>query len=375
MSNKPFNQQLANIRESVPHEDGYTKSNSDQKRRYNKNSNQTAAKVQPMNSPYTFGPLAWKGDGVDHININYAGKTMIGKKMSDTFVRTFIHPIFGPFDSFFGLSCWLLDPNFANQQSDETYRTSYHEDAQGNSMNLRRYSSDKRFHKYIPNYRYYMLQAYVARIKNTRDLREAIISDEFKEMSFDSYYFMTEGHGGVGWPVRSKNASWLVNGMNAIREAFITKKEVDLSEFIDDPESLMQEPELIRQMRESKKEQEKAAYKKKEQLKKAKAEKPKQSEQVVSTGYIAIVSEETKEQPVITNENVDTAVNTVTARGETTSFVHVDELAMVNSTDVTVVEQSDEVQQAGEIVPVAVETVQESTVQTTDENPSQQPSE
>lgn len=165
---------------------------------------------------YTIG-----GDGVDHININFDGETELGQSLHQNAMFRFVHTLFGPFLTIEGFYRWL-----SSKTGDDEFRTL-------NGIQSSRFAKQTDNHNYVPNLRYFVMDATLQKINTYPELRAALVDSE---LPFDSYYYRFEIVNGkrTATRLRYKNAPWVIEGMNAIRKALKNGVEPNLDFLKDD---------------------------------------------------------------------------------------------------------------------------------------------
>lgn len=173
-------------------------------------------------------------DGVDHINIYSLGETDLGVALSQHALLQFNHNRFGPFLTVEGLWYWLRSVN-----GDDSFRN-----MKGNKA--RNYSKTIENHTYVPNFKYFIIDATLQKIKAYPELLKAVKESELR---FDCYYYYKgkDGHNNnTSIRIRPVSAGWIIAGMNAIREALQRDQEPDLEFLIDNKAELDKLDEKLR---------------------------------------------------------------------------------------------------------------------------------
>lgn len=173
-------------------------------------------------------------DGVDHINIYSLGETDLGVALSQHALLQFNHNRFGPFLTVEGLWYWLRSVN-----GDDSFRN-----MKGNKA--RNYSKTIQNHNYVPNFKYFIIDATLQKIKTYPDLLNAVKESTLR---FDCYYYYKgkdDHNNNTSIRIRPVSAGWIIAGMNAIREALQRGEEPNLEFLIDNKAELEKLDEKLR---------------------------------------------------------------------------------------------------------------------------------
>lgn len=150
-------------------------------------------------------------DGETHININYTGKTNLGKVLDLNSKSDFSHPDLGKFATLSGMWHWLC-----GKQSDE-YRTLW-------GGPLKEACRDTKL-KHIDGFYRIMAEATWYKVIQNENLIKMMIKSVDKNgtpIPFKCYY--TQGHAGV--PVIHKNSKWYVPILEEIRKVVISNNKI-----------------------------------------------------------------------------------------------------------------------------------------------------
>ena len=167
----------------------------------------TQSTMNDSGLPFTAN--AWLKDGVDHINIARFAKTMLGKVLNLDYVRSWDHPVLGPFRSLNSLWFFLRARN----------RTDAIRNMTGGEL---RNFVDERcggFGDHLPNFRGMILDSMYRRAKSCNEIQNEIIRSV---LPFDSY---RENEAGIR--IRFEHSSWITAGYEEIRNALKEQREPD----------------------------------------------------------------------------------------------------------------------------------------------------
>lgn len=173
-------------------------------------------------------------DGVDHINIYSLGETDLGVALSQHALLQFNHNRFGPFLTVEGLWYWLRSVN-----GDDSFRN-----MKGNKA--RNYSKTIDNHNYVPNFKYFIIDATLQKIKAYPELLNAVKESTLR---FDCYYYYKgkdDHNNNTSIRIRPVSAGWIIAGINAIREALQRNEEPNLEFLIDNKAELEKLDEKLR---------------------------------------------------------------------------------------------------------------------------------
>lgn len=176
---------------------------------------------------------AWKGDGIDHINIGRQAKTALGSALEVSRVIPFKHPVFGKWRSIEAMVEFLR-----MEQPDERLR---HMSGNEARTFLRQMNITRRLN--IPNLRAVIIHSAYIRLLGMPNLVK-----EFREseLPFDSYR-VTE----TGMRIRNDDASWKCGAFETIRKALQECREPDFSFLLDNKVDNFYDPILKRLMPQS----------------------------------------------------------------------------------------------------------------------------
>ena len=160
-------------------------------------------------------------DGVDHININFNGMTDLGHALHQNAKLAFIHDLFGRFLTVEGFYRWL-----ASETGDDQFRTL-------NGIQCSHYAKKTINRGYIANLRFLVVDATWQKVCTYPDLRKALGESE---LPFDSYYYVHDDVNGKqsNTRMRYKNALWVCEGLEEMRDAIRAGTEPDFSFLMDD---------------------------------------------------------------------------------------------------------------------------------------------
>lgn len=160
-------------------------------------------------------------DGVDHININFNGMTDLGHALHQNAKLAFIHDLFGRFLTVEGFYRWL-----ASETGDDQFRTL-------NGIQCSHYAKKTINRGYIANLRFLVVNATWQKVCTYPDLRKALGESE---LPFDSYYYVHDDVNGKqsNTRMRYKNALWVCEGLEEMRDAIRAGTEPDFSFLMDD---------------------------------------------------------------------------------------------------------------------------------------------
>lgn len=161
-------------------------------------------------------PGRWMKDGVDHINIGRKAATALGRMLDFDHVRSFDHPVLGPFRCI--NSIWFM------------LRAKYKSDAIRNltGIELKKFVVDRcgGYGPRIRNFRAIIMHSAWLRIKGSKELTNMMIDST---LPFD--YYRTVEPSGIRFQIEF--AEWVVPAYEAIRKALKENTEPDL-EFLRD---------------------------------------------------------------------------------------------------------------------------------------------
>ena len=152
-------------------------------------------------------------DGVRHINIYSAGKTKLGRDLSNFSLFPFMHPLHGRFNSVEGYWYWLT-------RCDERLRDAYGIDAKKMGRGLPRVFSYKE-----DLFKSFVRSALTAKIQQNKEILNALIKSD---LPFVHYYVM----GPEKKIVFPENSDWIIDHIADIRCSFNPGKiyhSVDIS--------------------------------------------------------------------------------------------------------------------------------------------------
>lgn len=136
-------------------------------------------------------------DGVDHINIDLRGKTLLGQQLTQMYDLGFIHPEYGQFRSVEGFVGFIR-----SGAREDRFRWMVGMEA--------RYHSRKLETSFIPGFREIVTEANYFKIVQSESLLKAFTEST---LPFDHYYlFETNGR-----PIQPAAASWLLPAMENLR--------------------------------------------------------------------------------------------------------------------------------------------------------------
>lgn len=169
-------------------------------------------KQESLPQPNRFGD-----DGVDHINLNFYGRTYIGKTLSVESSGSFYYPYLGKFSSVNAFWVWLHDYNF----NDNIRR-----------MSRRRISEYKRTTKlntsYIHNFQAMIAYATWLKVRNNKRFIEEVKKSE--DLPLLCYYVVPSS----GIRVQFNYAPWFVRIGKEIITAIKEDREPDFEQFVTD---------------------------------------------------------------------------------------------------------------------------------------------
>lgn len=172
-------------------------------------------------TPQSFfiAPTDWRGDGIDHINVNHSAATNIGRFLSHDSLYPVINPKFGRFASVRSMWMWLR-----SEERDDRLRTLH-----GRPASILQRSLTPRE---VANFRCIILDTDYNKLKQYPDALE-----EFKNntLPLDCYFFDTDSE--IMIPRRRSTHRWLVEGWTEIRNALNEKREPDFTPWLDVPET------------------------------------------------------------------------------------------------------------------------------------------
>lgn len=183
---------------------------------FNKNQQNNHSNVLP--NLYRIG-----ADGVDHININYDGETDLGHALHQNSKFRFTHDLFGPFLTIEGFFRWLYSENGDDAFRDlDALRCSY----------LAKKTINRRF---VPNLRYLVLDATWQKLNAYPELKEALGESI---LPLDSYYYYIDNNANVKSATRMRpfNATWMVEGIEVMRDNIKAGTEPNFEHLLDDPD-------------------------------------------------------------------------------------------------------------------------------------------
>lgn len=157
----------------------------------------------------------WKGDGVDHININSNGVTNIGRFLSHDNNYGFVHPKLGRFASSRSFWLWLK-----SKERDDRLRTKVGAAAYNIFKNCS--------YRNVPNSRAIMLESDYQKLLQYPAAVDELISND---LPLDNYFFDRDSE--LKIPRRPSNYYWLVEGWEEIRRAIKEKREPDFTKWLD----------------------------------------------------------------------------------------------------------------------------------------------
>lgn len=185
MSNGQLQDKLSSIRGKVPVKaQGTTKS------------------IRPVSAS------AWKGDGVDHINVWEDGVTDMGRMLSHRHEASFNHSHFGRFKTVEGFDNYI-------QSVEKDDRLRY---MSGPPLS---HLAKQLTHVPILYFRAILVDTYYQRIKQDKKLSDLFINST---LPFDLYYIVKR----TGVKVRPARALWFAEGLEEIRRAMQEGGEPDL---------------------------------------------------------------------------------------------------------------------------------------------------
>jgi hypothetical protein len=161
-------------------------------------------------------PSQWKGDGVDHLNINKSAKTAVGRMLSHNHPFVFTHSVLGRFDSIESL--WYYVQSEERDHRVRTLRGRALKDHARSLTNVR-----------VTNFRAIILDSNWQKIRQHRNLVSLIRASD---LPFDCYH--PNGHGALVRPIYTE---WLLAGLNEIRSALQDHRTPMFDFLLDVPDS------------------------------------------------------------------------------------------------------------------------------------------
>lgn len=156
-------------------------------------------------------PTDWKGDGVDHINVNNDGLTEIGQMLSHRYEFPFVHSHFGRFKTLEGFEYYIRSLG-----KNDRFRTLHGERL---AAYIKRVDMPE---LNIPNYRAIKVDALYQRIMQQPELKQMVAEST---LPFDFYYVIRTS----GLPVRPPFHLWMSKGLEEIRKAIKENREPDFT--------------------------------------------------------------------------------------------------------------------------------------------------
>ncbi len=154
-------------------------------------------------------PMCWEGDGYDHINIWNRGNTQLGKFLSHGTKTPFIHKHFGKFCSMEAFWKYIQ-----SEERDDRIRVM-------SGITLRSFSRQLNMLR-INNFKAIILDSEWQKIQQYPEYIELM---KESKLPFDLYYFNKKSN----VRIRPTYFSWLIPGINEIRDALHEDREPDFT--------------------------------------------------------------------------------------------------------------------------------------------------
>jgi len=157
---------------------------------------------------------SWKGDGEDHINIDFYAETNLGKMLDFSYRLNFKHPIFLNFATISGFWAYIR-----SEERSDRLRFAVGRELQSLTKQLTQ--------RKIPHLKAIVMDAAYQRIRCSTQLNQQMYENE---LPFDMYRA-----GETGVRIRPAHHDWVVNGYMEIQKAIQEGREPNFSFLCDDP--------------------------------------------------------------------------------------------------------------------------------------------